>query len=224
MAPLLIAPSILSADFARLGEEVVALERAGADWAHVDVMDGRFVPNMTIGPLVVAALKRVTKLPLDVHLMIVEPERYVEDFAKAGADIITVHAEACLHLHRVLQQIRATGKKAGVSLNPGTSEDVLRYVLELTDLVLVMSVNPGFGGQEFIPAVLPKIQRIRKMIDASGRPIYLEVDGGVKPGTASKVIQAGADVLVAGSAVFGPRGSGEKEYAQAILALREEAL
>jgi ribulose-phosphate 3-epimerase len=224
VAPLLIAPSILSADFARLGDEVTALERAGADWAHVDVMDGRFVPNMTIGPLVVAALKRVTKLPLDVHLMIVEPERYVEDFAKAGADIITVHVEACRHLHRVLQQIRATGKKAGVSLNPGTSEDVLRYVLELTDLVLVMSVNPGFGGQEFIPAVLPKVQRIRKMIDASGRPIHLEVDGGVKPGTASKVIQAGADVLVAGSAVFGPRGSGEKEYAQAILALREEAL
>lgn len=223
MAPLLIAPSILSADFARLGEEVVALERAGADWAHVDVMDGRFVPNMTIGPLVVSALKRVTKLPLDVHLMIVEPERYVEDFAKAGADIITVHVEACHHLHRTLQQIRATGKKAGVSLNPGTPEDVLRYVLELTDLVLVMSVNPGFGGQEFIPAVLPKIQRIRKLIDASGRPIYLEVDGGVKPGTAKKVIEAGADVLVAGSAVFGPKGSGEKEYAQAILALREEA-
>lgn len=224
MAPLLIAPSILSADFARLGEEVVALERAGADWAHVDVMDGRFVPNMTIGPLVVSALKRVTKLPLDVHLMIVEPERYVEDFARAGADIITVHVEACQHLHRTLQQIRATGKKAGVSLNPGTPEDVLRYVLELTDLVLVMSVNPGFGGQEFIPAVLPKIQRIRKLIDASGRPIYLEVDGGVKPGTAKQVIQAGADVLVAGSAVFGPKGSGEKEYAQAILALREEAL
>ena len=187
-------------------------------------MDGRFVPNMTIGPIVVSALKRVTKLPLDVHLMIVEPERYVEDFAKAGADIITVHAEACQHLHRTLQQIRATGKKAGVSLNPGTPEDVLRYVLELTDLVLVMSVNPGFGGQEFIPAVLPKIQRIRKLIDASGRPIYLEVDGGVKPGTAKQVIQAGADVLVAGSAVFGPKGSGEKEYAQAILALREEAL
>jgi len=217
VAPLLISPSILSADFARLGEEVTALEHAGADWAHVDVMDGRFVPNMTIGPLVVSALKRVTKLPLDVHLMIVEPERYIEDFAKAGADIITVHAEACHHLHRTLQQIRALGKKAGVSLNPGTSEEVLRYVLELTDLVLVMSVNPGFGGQEFIPAVLPKLQRIRKMIDATGRPIYLEVDGGVKPGIASKVKQAGADVLVAGSAVFG-----HKDYAQAITALRED--
>ncbi|MEY4515040.1 MAG: hypothetical protein RLZZ450_7162 [Pseudomonadota bacterium] len=217
MAPLLISPSILSADFARLGEEVTALERAGADWAHVDVMDGRFVPNMTIGPLVVSALKRVTKLPLDVHLMIVEPERYIEDFAKAGADVITVHAEACHHLHRTLQQIRSLGKKAGVSLNPGTPEDVLKYVLELTDLVLVMSVNPGFGGQEFIPAVLPKLQRIRKMIDATGRPIYLEVDGGVKPGIASKVIQAGADVLVAGSAVFG-----HKDYAQAIKALRED--
>jgi ribulose-phosphate 3-epimerase len=224
VAPLLISPSILSADFARLGDEVTALERAGADWAHVDVMDGRFVPNMTIGPIVVAALKRVTKLPLDVHLMIVEPERYVEDFAKAGADIITVHAEACHHLHSVLQQIRRTGKKAGVSINPGTSEDVLRYVLELTDLVLVMSVNPGFGGQEFIPAVLPKIANIRRMIDASGRPIHLEVDGGVKPGTARQVIEAGADVLVAGSAVFGEPGSGEAHYAKSIKALREEAL
>ena len=218
MTSLLIAPSILSADFARLGEEVTALERGGADWAHVDVMDGRFVPNMTIGPLVVKALKRVTKLPLDVHLMIVEPERYVEDFAAAGADIITVHAEACDHLHRVLQQIRATGKKAGVSLNPHTSEDVLRYVLELTDLVLVMSVNPGFGGQEFIPAVLPKIARLRKMIDATGKPVHLEVDGGVKPGTARQVIEAGADVLVAGSAVFGA-----KDYGEAIRALRAEA-
>jgi ribulose-phosphate 3-epimerase len=155
VSQVLIAPSILSADFARLGEEVAALERAGADWAHVDVMDGRFVPNMTIGPLVVKAIRPLTRLPLDVHLMIVEPERYVEAFAAAGADIITVHAEACPHLHRVLQQIRALGKKAGVSLNPHTPEDVLRYVLELTDLVLVMSVNPGFGGQEFIPEVLP---------------------------------------------------------------------
>lgn len=181
-------------------------------------MDGRFVPNMTIGPLVVKALKRSTRLPLDVHLMIVEPERYVADFAEAGADIITVHAEACDHLHRVLQQIRALGKKAGVSLNPHTPEDVLRYVLDLTDLVLVMSVNPGFGGQDFIPAVLPKLQRLRSMIDASGRPIYLEVDGGIKPGTARKVLEAGADVLVAGSAVFGA-----KDYAQAIRALRAEA-
>ncbi|MDB4973392.1 MAG: Ribulose-phosphate 3-epimerase [Myxococcaceae bacterium] len=222
MAQLLISPSILSADFARLGDEVTALERSGADWAHVDVMDGRFVPNMTIGPIVVAALKRVTRLPLDVHLMIVEPERYVEDFAKAGADIITVHVETCHHLHRTLQQIRATGKKAGVSLNPGTSEDTLRYVLELTDLVLVMSVNPGFGGQEFIPAVLPKIQNLRRMIDASGRPIHLEVDGGVKPGIARQVVEAGADVLVAGSAVFGHKTPDDKPYAKAIQALRQD--
>ncbi len=218
MAPLLIAPSILSADFARLGEEVSELERAGADWAHVDVMDGRFVPNMTIGPLVVKALRGATKLPLDVHLMIVEPERYVEEFAKAGADVITVHAEACTHLHRVLQQIRALGKKAGVSLNPHTPEEVLAYVLDLTDLVLVMSVNPGFGGQEFIPAALRKLRRLRSMIDATGRAIHLEVDGGIKPGTARQAIAAGADVLVAGSAVFGA-----KDYGEAIRALRAEA-
>jgi len=218
VSPVLIAPSILSADFARLGDEVVALERAGADWAHVDVMDGRFVPNLTIGPLVVKALRRVTKLPLDVHLMIVEPERYVEAFAEAGADIITVHAEACPHLHRSVQQIRALGKKAGVSLNPHTPEDVLRYVIGEVDLVLVMSVNPGFGGQDFIPQVLPKITRIREMIRLSGKPVHLEVDGGVKPGTARQVIAAGADVLVAGSAVFGA-----KDYAQAIAALRAEA-
>ncbi len=218
MSQVLIAPSILSADFARLGDEVQALERAGADWAHVDVMDGRFVPNMTIGPLVVKALRGVTKLPLDVHLMIVEPERYVADFAEAGADIITVHAEACTHLHRVLQQIRGLGKKAGVSLNPHTPEDVLRYVLDLTDLVLVMSVNPGFGGQAFIPAALPKLRNIRAMIQASGRQIHLEVDGGVKPGVARQVIEAGADVLVAGSAVF---NSGD--YAKAIAQLRAEA-
>jgi ribulose-phosphate 3-epimerase len=218
VAPLLISPSILSADFARLGEEVSALERAGADWAHIDVMDGRFVPNMTIGPMVVEALKRSTKLPLDVHLMIVEPERYVEDFAKAGADVITIHAEATAHLHRALQHIRSLGVKAGVSLNPSTPEDVVRYVLEQLDLVLVMSVNPGFGGQAFIPAVLPKLQKLRKMIDASGKPIYLEVDGGVKPGIARQVIAAGADVLVAGSAVFAT-----PDYAANIRALRAEA-
>lgn len=222
MTPVLIAPSILSADFARLGDEVTALERAGADWAHVDVMDGRFVPNMTIGPLVVQALRRVTKLPLDVHLMIVEPERYVADFAEAGADIITVHAEACTHLHRVLQQIRGLGKKAGVSLNPHTPEDVLRYVLDLTDLVLVMSVNPGFGGQAFIPAALPKLRAIRSMIQASGRKIHLEVDGGIKPGTARQVIEAGADVLVAGNAVFNSKEHGS-DYAGAIKAIRAEA-
>ncbi len=217
MAPVLVAPSILSADFARLGDEVAHLARAGADWVHVDVMDGRFVPNMTIGPLVVKALRAVTTLPLDVHLMIVEPEKYVEAFAEAGADIITVHAEACPHLHRCLQQIRGLGKRAGVSLNPHTPEDVLRYVVDQADLILVMSVNPGFGGQDFIPQVLPKIERLREMIAKSGCEVHLEVDGGVKVGTARQVIDAGADVLVAGSAVFGA-----SDYAKAIAALRTD--
>jgi ribulose-phosphate 3-epimerase len=217
-AAVRIAPSILSADFGRLAEEVRAVEAAGADLIHVDVMDGRFVPNLTIGPLVVKAVRAATKLPLDVHLMIVEPERYVDEFARAGADIITVHAEACTHLHRTLQQIRAAGKRAGVSLNPHTSEDCLRYVLEGVDLVLVMSVNPGFGGQAFIPAVLPKIERLREMIDKSGRAIDLEVDGGIKPGTAKQVMAAGADVLVAGNAVFN-----QGDYAAAIRALRDDA-
>jgi ribulose-phosphate 3-epimerase len=205
----------LSADFARLGEQVKAVVDAGAEYVHVDVMDGRFVPNITIGPLVVEALRRVTDRVLDVHLMIVEPERYVEEFARAGADIITVHAEATIHLHRTLQQIRSAGKRAGVSLNPHTSEGVLEYLLPSVDLILVMSVNPGFGGQAFIPEVLPKLERLRGMIDRSGFAIDLEVDGGVKPGIAEKVIAAGADVLVAGSAVFGQR-----DYAAAIRALR----
>lgn len=210
-----IAPSILSADFARLGDEVQALERAGADWVHVDVMDGRFVPNITIGPLVVDAVRKVTELPLDVHLMIVEPERYIEDFARAGADVITVHAEACTHLHRTLQQIRSAGKRAGVSLNPHTPADVLQHVLDEVDLVLVMSVNPGFGGQSFIEAVRPKIRTLREMIDRTGRTIDLEVDGGIKPQNVAQVLDDGVDVVVAGSAVFGAA-----DYAQAIQALR----
>jgi ribulose-phosphate 3-epimerase len=220
--PLRIAPSILSADFARLGDEVRAVEAAGADWVHVDVMDGRFVPNITLGPPIVGALKKVATRPLDVHLMIVEPERYVDAFADAGADVITVHAEASTHLHRTLQAIRARGKKAGVSLNPHTSEEAIRYVLGLVDLVLVMSVNPGFGGQAFLPEVLPKIARLRQMLDAeeraSGRSIDLEVDGGIKPGTARLVAEAGCDVLVAGNAVFAAA-----DYGAAVRAIREDA-
>lgn len=198
-----IAPSILSADFSRLGEEVRAVEAAGADYIHIDVMDGRFVPNITIGPLVVEAVRKVTRLPLDVHLMIEEPERYVEEFAKAGADIIVVHAEACRHLHRVVQQIKATGKKAGVSLNPATPLNVLDYVLDELDLVLLMTVNPGFGGQSFIEACIPKIQDLRSMLDRRGCEAELEIDGGAKPSNVARIAHAGADVLVAGSAVFG---------------------
>lgn len=191
------------------------MEEGGADWIHVDVMDGRFVPNLTIGPLVVAALRKVTRLPLDVHLMIVEPERYLEDFARAGADVISVHAEASPHLQRTLRRIRELGKRAGVVLNPHTPEDVLRYVLEDLDLILVMSVNPGFGGQAFLPQVLPKVAALRRMIDASGRAIDLEIDGGVNAETAAAVVEAGARVLVAGSAVFG-----QPDRAAAIRALR----
>lgn len=194
---------------------MAAVNRAGADWIHVDVMDGRFVPNLTIGPLVVRALRGVTKRPLDVHLMIVEPEKFVPEFAAAGADVITVHVEATAHLHRALEQIRALGKKAGVSLNPHTPVDMVSHVLELADLVLVMSVNPGFGGQSFIPQVLPKIENLRSMVDSRGLSTLIEVDGGVGPGTVKAVLDAGADVLVAGSAVFGT-----KEYAQAISTLR----
>ncbi len=216
-----LAPSILSADFARLGEEVRALEAAGADWVHVDVMDGRFVPNITLGPPVVAALRRVTTLPLDCHLMIVEPERYVEAFAAAGADIISVHVESCTHLHRTLRHIRELGKRAGVVLNPSTDEQALRYVLESTDLVLVMSVNPGFGGQSFIEGMLPKIERIRRWIDDLGLPVELEVDGGVNAETAPRVIAAGARVLVAGNAVFS--ASAGAGYGGAIAALRGDS-
>ena len=212
---VLVAPSILSADFGRLAEEVRAVEAAGADWIHVDVMDGRFVPNITIGPPVVKCLRRVTKLPLDVHLMIVEPEKYIDDFAKAGADTITIHVEACTHLHRALCHIRSLGKRASVVLNPSTSEESIRYVLPVLDQVLVMSVNPGFGGQSFIREVLPKIAAIKKMVDAQKLSIDIEVDGGITPETAPEVVAAGANVLVAGSAVFN-----EKDYAAAIAALR----
>jgi ribulose-phosphate 3-epimerase len=213
-----IAPSILSADFSRLGEEIAAIEAGGADYVHVDVMDGHFVPNITIGPLVVEAVRRVTALPLDVHLMIAEPDRYIADFAKAGADIIVVHAEATNHLHRTVQLIKSLGKKAGVSLNPATPLNVLDYVLEELDLVLLMTVNPGFGGQSFIDACLPKIQALRGIMDRRGIEAELEVDGGVKTDNIARIAHAGADVFVAGSAVFG-----SPDYAATIAELKRRA-
>jgi ribulose-phosphate 3-epimerase len=215
--PLRIAPSILAADFARLGEEVRAVEAAGADLLHLDVMDGRFVPNITIGPAVVAAIRKVTKLPLDVHLMIVEPERYIDEFARAGADRISVHLEASPHLHRLVEQIRAAGKKAAVAVNPHSSLDGLGVVLPELDMVLIMSVNPGFGGQKFIEAVVPKISALRTEIDRRGLEVDIEVDGGIDPQTAPAVVAAGATVLVAGSAVFHAKGG---DYRGAIGALR----
>ncbi|HDZ23094.1 MAG TPA: ribulose-phosphate 3-epimerase [Desulfobacteraceae bacterium] len=197
-----IAPSILSADFSRLGEEVGAVERAGADYIHIDVMDGHFVPNITIGPMTVKAVRKMTTLPLDVHLMITNPDRFIDEFAKCGADILTVHAEAVTHLHRTIQYIRNLGIKASVSLNPATPLDVLEYVLEDLDMVLLMTVNPGFEGQEFISSVLPKITRLREMTNARKPSLEIEVDGGIGPDTIGGVSSAGADVFVAGSAIF----------------------
>ncbi len=216
--PIRIAPSLLSADFGRLAEEVRAAEAAGADLIHVDVMDGRFVPNITVGPLVVEAVRKVTKLPIDAHLMIAEPEKYVEDFARAGADLVSVHAEVSPHLHRTLEAIRAAGAKPAVALNPSTPLDAVEWVLGDCEMVLVMTVNPGFGGQKYIEACTEKVRRLRQMADARRQPLDIEVDGGVKPETAAVVAAAGANVLVAGTAVFGA-----KDYGEAIRALRERA-
>lgn len=213
-----IAPSILSADFSRLGGEIEAVEKAGADYIHIDVMDGHFVPNITIGPMIVKAVRPVTGLPLDVHLMISDPESFVVVFAEAGADIISVHAEAATHLHRTIQQIKELGVKASVSLNPATPLDVLEYVLDDLDMVLLMTVNPGFGGQSFISGVIPKIIRLREMIDNRGLDIDIEIDGGINPETIAPVLKAGANVFVAGSAVFF-----SEDYEKTIRLMRNKA-
>ena len=214
----IIAPSLLAADFARLGEEARAIETAGADWLHLDVMDGNFVPNITFGPLVVKALRPHTTLPLDVHLMIAPCDPYLDAFAEAGADHISIHPESGPHLHRSLQRIRALGKKAGVVLNPATPVESVLWVLDLVDIIMVMTVNPGFGGQAFLDSQLPKVAALRRAIDVSGRDVRLQIDGGVTPQTAPSLLSAGADTLVAGSAVFG-----KPDYAAAIAAIRNPA-
>jgi ribulose-phosphate 3-epimerase len=212
----IIAPSILSADFSRLGDEIAAVSAAGADWIHLDVMDGHFVPNLTIGPPVIQSLRRLTNLPFDVHLMIAQPERYLQDFARAGADTISVHAEVSPHLHRTLAEIRRLGCKAGVVLNPSTPPEAITYVLEEVDLVLLMTVNPGFGGQKFIRPMVPKLARLRETIDRLALPIAIEVDGGVNLDTVADLAQAGADIFVAGSAIFG-----KPDYRATITAMRD---
>ena len=219
MRSLMIAPSILSADFTRLGDEIRAVEAAGADVIHVDVMDGHFVPNITIGPLVVRAVRAVTDLPVDVHLMITDPDRYLKDFIDAGADWVTVHVEACVHLHRTLACIKDLGRKAGAVLNPATSLTTLENVLAEVDLVMLMSVNPGFGGQSFIPSAIEKIRRLRQMLDAVNPGAGIEVDGGIGPATIGAVAEAGANIFVAGSAIYG-----QAEYGPVIRDLRQRAV
>ncbi|HBX43944.1 MAG TPA: ribulose-phosphate 3-epimerase [Deltaproteobacteria bacterium] len=211
-----IAPSLLSADFGRLAEEVSAVEKAGADLIHLDVMDGRFVPNITIGPPVVAAVKRCAKVPLDVHLMIVEPERYLEAFADAGADVITIHPEATTHLQRALARVRELGKKVGVSLNPSTPLSAIEWVLTDVDMVLLMTVNPGFGGQTFLPSMTGKIELLRSQISRAGLPVDIEADGGIKPDNVAEVVRAGANVIVSGSGIFGT-----KDYGKTIAEMRK---
>jgi len=218
MKKIMIAPSILSADFTRLGEEISAVVRQGADVIHIDVMDGHFVPNITIGPLVVKAARKVTKSPLDVHLMISNPDKYIESFALAGADWITVHVETCNHLHRTISKIKELGKKAGAVLNPATSLTSLDYILPDLDLVMLMSVNPGFGGQKFIPSTVEKTRRLKEMIDARGLDVGIEIDGGVSPTTIESIAQAGANIFVAGSAIFG-----KDDYGKEIAALKSLA-
>ena len=218
MQKLMIAPSILSADFSRLGEEISQVVACGADVIHVDVMDGHFVPNITIGPLVVDAVRKITDAPLDVHLMISKPDQYIEDFAAAGADWITVHVEACTHLHRTINKIKELGKKAGAVLNPATPLETLEFVLEDMDLVMLMSVNPGFGGQKFIPATIEKTRKLKEMIDSRGLNVGIEIDGGVSPSTIAPIAAAGANIFVAGSAVFG-----QSDYAQVIAELKKKA-